>query len=634
MAWKNLQTFISALESRDQLIRVKTFADPVLEIAEITDRISKQPGGGKALLFENNGTDFPLLINMMGSEERISLALGKTSLDEVEGDLSSWMGKMMQGGKGWRERFSLLPLLAGIPGWFPRQKFGKAPCQECIMDIPDLRKLPLLQCWPHDGGRFITLPMVHTKDPDTGIRNVGMYRMQQMGPQLTGMHWHRHKTGARHFERYRQLNRRMPVAVTLGGDPACIYAATAPLPDNVDEYLFAGYLRRKSVAMVPCLTQELSVPASSDFVIEGYVDPSEPFVFEGPFGDHTGFYSEADYYPAFHITCITHRRDAVYPATLVGIPPQEDAFFAQLTEKIFAIPIRTLMQPELRNLHMPIAGTAHNLALASIRKTYPGHAFKVIQSMWGAGQMMMNKVFIVLDGELELTHYAEILKRGLLSVNFQRDLMFSKGPLDVLDHASPVFSFGSKLGIDLTEKFPEEMEESTQDNSLGQPATVDVASFVSALPFVYELAPEWLYQGIPLALMSIREACRADFDSFFRDGKPPAGWEWIRLWIWVDQSMDVHDPLLSSWWIFSNLDPERDIRIVGHQLFVNALSKTASMERNSRNWPNPVVMSEEVCSSVDEKWNEYFPGYSLLASPSERLRGLIRPGGAMVGRSS
>jgi 4-hydroxy-3-polyprenylbenzoate decarboxylase len=331
--FRNQKEFIDMLEKAGELVRIKTYVNPCLQISEITDRVSKNYG--PALLFENTGTAFPLLINAYGTEKRMAWALGVQSLDEIAMQIET-LFKTITGPKhSFIDKLKLLPQLCNIASWMPKETHGKGACQQVVMQQPDITKLPVLTCWPMDGGPFVTLPVIQTRDPHTGIRNVGLYRMQVFEPTLTGMHWHRHKVSARHFNAYKELGKRMPVVVTLGGDPAYAYSATAPLPDGVDEFLLAGFLRKKSVQLVKCITQDMYVPADVDFVIEGYVDPNEEFILEGPFGDHTGYYSLADMYPRFHITCITHRKDAVYPATIVGIPPQEDAWLGKATERIF-----------------------------------------------------------------------------------------------------------------------------------------------------------------------------------------------------------------------------------------------------------------------------------------------------------
>ncbi|MDX1285495.1 MAG: menaquinone biosynthesis decarboxylase, partial [Draconibacterium sp.] len=376
----DIQSFIKALEGQGELIRIRDFVNPDLEITEITDRFSKLNEGGKALYFENTGTEFPLLINALGSEKRISLAFRRNSIAELEKEIEKLFKDLMSPKENLWDKLKLLPKLKDVSKWMPKKVKGKGTCQEVIMSDPDLGKLPVLKCWPADGGPFITLPGVHTVDPETGAPNLGMYRMQVFEKNLTGMHWHRHKTGANHFEKYKKMGKKMPVSVALGGDLIYTYAATAPMPENIDEYLLAGFLRKKPVKLVKCLTNDLYIPEDSDFVIEGYVDPEEDFIWEGPFGDHTGFYSLADWYPKFHITCITHRKDAIYPATIVGIPPQEDAYIGLATERIFLSPIRMTMVPELKDMTLPVAGVAHNFTIAQIEKTYPGQAVKVMNS--------------------------------------------------------------------------------------------------------------------------------------------------------------------------------------------------------------------------------------------------------------
>ena len=411
MSYSGLNDFVLLLEQKDELIRISQRVDTVLEIAEITDRISKSPGGGKALLFENNGTAFPLLMNAFGSETRICLALGHASLDQVGQELEVLFKQLAGPAGNLLDKLRLLPLLSRIASWMPKQKSGRGKCQEVVMEHPDLAQLPVLTCWPADGGPFVTLPAVITRDPETGIRNVGMYRMQILGPNETGMHWHKHKTGARHYQEYKKLGKIMPVTVVLGGDPAYTYAATAPLPDQVDEYMLAGFLRKRKVELVKCLTNDLEVPDDADFVLEGYVDPSEELVWEGPFGDHTGFYSLADWYPKFHVTCITHRKGAVFPATIVGIPPQEDAYIGLATEKIFLVPMKMTLVPELKDLYLPPQGVAHNLTLARIDKSYAGQAVKTMNAMWGAGQMMFNKIMVVTDQENPWENITEFVRR-------------------------------------------------------------------------------------------------------------------------------------------------------------------------------------------------------------------------------
>jgi 4-hydroxy-3-polyprenylbenzoate decarboxylase len=432
------------------LKRISAPVDARLEITEIVDRVSK--AGGPALLFENVvGSEFPVLINAFGSPERMAWALGAESLDAKAAELAELMD--------WA--FSQLRRI-DVASFFPKLKWARlflphkvarAPCQEVVDRDPDLTKLPVLTCWPLDGGPFITLPMVVTRDPETGVQNVGMYRLQVYDKNTTGMHWHLHKDGAHYFQKYRERGERMPVAVALGDDPAVTYAATAPLPEGVSELFFAGYLRGKPVQTVKCVTCELEVPANAEFVLEGYVDPAEPTRVEGPFGDHTGYYSLCDEYPVFHVTCLTRRKDAIYPATVVGQPPMEDCFMAKATERLF-LPLLKKLLPELVDLNLPLEGVFHNCAIVSIRKRYPGQVHKTLNALWGLGQMMYTKMVIVVDAEVDVQDLSKVMWKVFNNIDARRDLIISDGPLDALDHASPRARFGSRLGIDATRKGP------------------------------------------------------------------------------------------------------------------------------------------------------------------------------------
>ena len=452
--YRSLRDYIVELERRGELLRVAAKVSPRFEIAEITDRMAKSEGGGKALLFEDTGTEFPVITNMMGSDSRMALALGVERLDDIADRITALLGEALTPKGSLMDKLRALPLLAEMSRWFPQQVSGRGACQHTVYRDAevDLCRLPMLQSWECDGGAFVTLPMVHTVDPDTGVRNVGMYRMQRFDAHTTGMHWHIHKTGARHYDAYKRAGRRMPVVVTLGGDPVYTYAATAPMPDNMDEYLLAGFLRRRPVRLVKALTCDIYIPEDCDFVIEGYVDPSEEKVVEGDFGDHTGFYSLKDLYPRFHVTALTHRRDAVYPATVVGVPPEEDAYIAKATEKIFLAPIRLAVQPEVEDLWMPTAGTAHNLAVVSIDKRYCGQAHKVAQALWGAGQMMFNKYLVITSAETPIRSFgalAALLRR----CDLRQCMIRSEGILDVLDHATATCGFGGKVSYTCTKEY-------------------------------------------------------------------------------------------------------------------------------------------------------------------------------------
>jgi 4-hydroxy-3-polyprenylbenzoate decarboxylase len=489
LAYNDLREWIAALERAGELKRIRTEVDPILEIAEITDRVSKsrdQHGnyGGPALLFERaKGSEMPVLINQFGSERRMRMALEVDSLHEVAERIRAFMD--VKSPQGFLDKVKMLPMLAEMGKFFPKT-VSTGPCKENIRhDQFDLNRLPILKCWPRDAGRFITLPCVITRDPNTGKRNVGMYRMQVYDSRSTGMHWQRQKIGAEH---YREMLRRgaaanadsaassvdimartsggshipsgdlpkgkMDVAVAIGTDPAITFSAIVPAPPDVEEYLIAGFLRQKPVELVKCETLDLEVPASSEIVLEGYVKLDELRT-EGPFGDHTGFYSLEDLYPVFHVTCVTHRNNPIYATTIVGKPPQEDAYMGKAVERIF-LPLMKLTIPELVDINLPIEGVFHNLMIVSIRKSYPGQARKVMNAIWSLGQAMFTKCVIVVDEDVDVQNIGEVVLKVFNNVDPERDIQFTLGPVDSLDHASRLPDFGSKMGIDGTRKWASE----------------------------------------------------------------------------------------------------------------------------------------------------------------------------------
>jgi len=454
--YDSLKQFVSFLEERKELVRITEPVKADLEITEITDRVTK--AGGPALLFENvvqvdgRRSQFPLLINAYGTWKRMAWSLGVEDVEDIAREIDGLIKTTPP--SSFLEKLRLLPKLAKIGSYLPKV-VSRGPCQDVVMSEPDLTILPYLKCWPDDGGPYITLPIVITKHPDTNIRNVGTYRMQIFDRKTTGMHWQIHKGGALHFQRSKELQRKIPTAVCLGGDPVLLYSATAPMPDNFDELLLAGFIRKKPVELVKCKTIDMEVPADCDFVIEGYVDPNEPLVREGPFGDHTGYYSLADDYPNFHVTAITHRKDPIYPTTIVGPPLQEDGFLGKATERIF-LPLVKMTFPEIRDMHFPIETCFHNLAIVSIKKQYPGHAKKIMHSFWGTGQLMFTKCLIVVDEDVNVQDLREVAWRVSNNIDAKRDIIFAEGPVDALDHAAEQFAYGSKMGIDATKKWREE----------------------------------------------------------------------------------------------------------------------------------------------------------------------------------
>jgi len=636
MAFNGLREFIRSLENGNELIRVSIQASPELEITEIADRISKSRGGGKALLFENNGTGFPLLINAFGSERRIALALGCKNLDSIGAEIEALFKKLSIPRTGFLDKIRFLPLLSQMASWMPKSLAGRGKCQEIVMKEPDLYKFPILKCWPADGGRFITLPCVITRDPETGIRNVGMYRMQIFSPNLTGMHWHKHKTGARHFERYKDKGMIMPVSVVIGGDPSYTYAATAPLPDNVDEYMLAGFLRKKSVELVKCLTNDIEVPCDADIIIEGYVNPQEELIWEGPFGDHTGFYSLADWYPKFHVTCITHRKDAVYQATIVGIPPQEDAWIGRATERIFLAPMKMTLIPELKDISLPPAGVAHNITLAKIEKTYAGQGVKVMNALWGAGQMMFNKILIVCDQMADIKDY-EAFARFVSDVfNPLQDITFSHGPMDVLDHSSARFSYGSKLGIDVTSKFEE--EQYTLEKCFENKIDTDICSSkISEIPGIVSCNLRLIGNGISAIILGITKNDSKALDRIVADLLFLDELKGVKLLAFVDPGLNIYDLEAVCWYVSGNIDPKRDCRIlkpfrkdeVAH-FVMDGTRKSFKVDAFGREWPNPVVSSPDTIARIDKLWPDSGLG-PFVPSPSLRYTSL-RKGGEAVSK--
>ncbi|MFR9629915.1 MAG: menaquinone biosynthesis decarboxylase [Rikenellaceae bacterium] len=598
--YKNLREYIDRLEKEGELIRITTPVNTELEITEITDRMSKSMGGGKALLFENTATKFPVLTNMMGSKRRISMALGIEKPEELTKRIDALLREATSPKNSIWDKLKSLPMLADMAQWLPTTSTSRGECQEVIIksDAVDLSQLPILKCWSCDGGRFITLPMVNTINPETGQRNVGMYRMQIFDHNTTGMHWHIHKTGARHYEVYRERGEKMPVSVAIGGDPAYTYAATAPMPDNMDEYLLAGFLRRSKVKLVKCITNDIYVPTDCDFVLEGYVDPTEEKVVEGPFGDHTGFYSLQDLYPKFHVTAITHRRDAIYPATIVGVPPQEDAYIAMATERIFVSPIRFAMLPEVSDMTMPEAGTAHNIAMISIKRRYAGQSQKVIQSMWGAGQMMFNKYLIVADHDTNIrdsTQMATLLR----NIDLTRSVIRSEGVYDVLDHATATNGFGGKLAIDLTD--------SPSKQRIKEDLTYYLPNGVVANE---KLVREW---GVLTLFAS--PTMEIDMSIFDVSG--------VNFVMMFDSSALGMGPYDLLWLAAANSDPRRDIMLSANGVMnIDARSKCPNKVGNPSRFPNVVTATPETIELVDKRWENYGIG-RFINSPSRRYRKLL-----------
>ena len=449
---EDLTEFLTDLEKRRLLVRVKESVSPDLEIAAVTDRASKMGGGGPALLFEQPaGFRMPVASNVFGSLERMCLALGVKTLDDLAAEINQLMTPQMP--EGIMDALKMLPMVGRLRDLMPKS-VKDAPCQEIVRRDGTLDDLPILKCWPEDGGRFITLPLVFTKDPETGMRNIGTYRMQVFDGRTTGMHWQRHKGGAQHYRVAERLGRRLEVAVALSPEPVLTYCATAPMPEGLDELILGGFLAKRRIEMVKCVSVDLEVPASSHIVLEGYVEPGERRR-EGPFGDHTGFYSQPDDYPVFHVTCITQRKTPTYLTTVVGVPPMEDFYLGMASERIF-LPLLQKTHPEIVDMHFPAEGIFHNLVIMSIDKRYPGHARKIMSAVWGLGQLMFSKTVVIVDKDVDVHNLREVAWIVGTHLDPSRDVQMTKGPLDDLDDACDLPAYGGKMGIDATRKWASE----------------------------------------------------------------------------------------------------------------------------------------------------------------------------------
>ncbi len=643
-----LRAFIQKLEQQGELIRIQTPVSPILEITEITDRITK--GGGPALLFENTGTNFPVLINAYGSERRMALALGlsldkepqtgeHSLLDAVSARMEALFAKILSPKASLLEKLQMLPMLAQVAGYLPKRYRGKAPCQQVVHtgEAVNLFDLPILKCWPADGGRYITLPVIQTYHPRTRQRNVGMYRVQVLDERTTAIHWQLHKVSRRHYDAWKETGQKMPVAIVLGGDPIYAYAATAPLPEGVDEYILAGFLRERSVELVSCITQPIEVPADADIVIEGYVDPTEPLVLEGPFGDHTGYYSLPDYYPAFHVTAITYRKDAIYPATIVGIPPQEDAWIGKATERIFLTPIRLTMMPEIHDMDLPVHGVFHNMAIVSIEKTYPGQGLKVAHALWGAGQLMLTKIVVVVDKSVSVHDYWAVARAACKHADLRTDLVYSQGPLDVLDHACSQMAFGGKLAIDATPKSPEEQLYAPLAYPEPDPIPLSAEALRTDFPEILSANLRLIEAGIPIWIGSFAKTQKHHGRRLGEKLARHVAFRGVKVILLLDGEMPIDDLGDVFWRFTNNVDMRRDTALVEDEagllhLVIDASTKSLALDDFRRDWPNVTVMDEATIRLVDEKWASYGLG-AFVPSPSRKYRLLVRGEGAVASAS-
>jgi len=603
MNYDSLKEFIARLESEGELVRITEPVSPILEIAEITDRVSKSPDGGKALLFENvEGSTMPVLINAFGSWRRIQMALGVSNLEKIAREVERFI--KIAPPATLMDKAKLLPMLLQASNFPPKTVSAKqASCQEVVMtgDDVDLGRIPILQCWPNDAGRFITYPIVINRSLDQSIRNVGLYRMQVYNKNTTGMHWHIHKDGAHFFHEYQKANKRMEVAVAIGADPATCYAASAPLPYGIDEFLLAGFIRKKAVPLVKCKTVNLEVPAHAEIVLEGYIDPAEKRL-EGPFGDHTGYYSQDDDYPVFHVTAITHRKNPVYLTTIVGIPPQEDFYLGKATERIFLPLLRTQL-PEIVDMNMPLEGVFHNCVIVSLEKRYPMQARRIMTTLWGIGQMSFVKTIIAVDADVDVQNEADVLKLLLNEMDLEQDLFFSEGILDVLNHASDQALYGSKLGIDTTRKI--EGEPPRQKLSgVSQLSDSEITKRIQEkFSEVKNSRVVNTSQQRPILLIALNKTGPRQSKEFIRNFLEDDALQSIGVLLVLEAHVDLDNTSQVLWKLFNNLDPKRDIQIAGQRIGID-LTRKLPEEGYQQDWPEEIVMSDDIIQKVDQKWRQ------------------------------
>ncbi len=601
-AYQNLSDFVSALEKAGELLRIQAPVSKDLEITQITDLASKSPGGGKALFFEQvRESAFPVLMNAFGSERRICMALGVNDLDTLASRVKGFI--QMEPPKSFRDAIRLLPLGAEVLRFLPK-RVKDAPCQEIIRtgnDV-DLSLLPVLKCWPQDGGPFVTLPVVITRSLETGRRNAGMYRLQVYDKATTGMHWHIHKDGSHYFQEYRRAGKRMPVAVAIGTDPATTYAATAPLPRGIDELILAGFIRRKPVPLVKGVTVDLEVPAEAEIVLEGYVDPDE-LRLEGPFGDHTGYYSLVGDYPVFHVTAITHRRSPIYSATIVGRPPMEDCYLAKATERIF-LPLLNAVLPEVKDFWMPWEGVFHNITVVSIAKEYPGHARRVMSAVWGQGQMSFCKAVVLVDSNVDLNQPRRVLETILNELDLDSDVYPSEGVLDVLDHSAPDALFGGKLGIDATRRAPGERERPTAALHASLPS-LEVLTQASreVSPLITRVHAPDLPVKNRVLLLNFRKDGRETGRRLADPLLSHAGLKAFSILVLYDELIDLKNGSLALWKAFNNVDPKRDLIRKDGRMVIDA-TKKGPEDGHLREWPDDIVMDPGVVEQVKRRANE------------------------------
>lgn len=579
MAFRDLQEFIKALNKIGELKTINTEVSSELEVTEIADRVSK--AHGPALQFNRvKNSNYPLVINTMGTYERLAFSFGVKHMDEIAEEIASLI--TLSKYATLKDKIMAIPKLLPLIFIFPVKTLRKAPCQQ-VVESPNLDTLPILKCWPEDGGKYITLPLVFTKDPETNQQNVGMYRLQVFDHQTTGMHWHLHKDGRTIYDKYRKLGRRMPVSVAIGCDPTLIFAATAPLPKMIDEMIFAGFLKKRPVPMTKCITNDILVPANAEFILEGYValDELRP---EGPFGDHTGYYSLTDDYPVFHIEKITRKKNPIYPTTIVGKPPMEDCYLGKATERIF-LPLLKLQCPEIVDINFPLEGVFHNCVIVSIKKSYPLHGKKVLNAIWGLGQMMYTKLIVVVSEGIDISDYKRVLQEVITHASLKNHFVISEGPLDALDHASNKPLQGFRLGIDATVKRADEVKGTRYSELAVSHILANIGSgYIKCIPFDKDKF--------------------GSAQKYLRNHSSEA-----QVLILLDHYINPKDLSTVAWKLFNNIDANRDIIINecenGHLFIGIDATKKGPRDGHLRPWPNDIEMDEKTKKHVTERWPSY-----------------------------
>ncbi len=598
-AYSSLQEFISRLEREDELLRIKAPVSPILEITEIADRAIKR--GGRALLFENvTGYDAPVLINAYGSARRMSLALGVEDTGEIADDIQQLIS--LSPPQRLREKLSILARLFEFTKFPPKIINPKTPpCQEVVLtkDKIDLDRIPILQCWPMDGGRFITFPAVFTKSLQTGRRNVGMYRMQVYDERTTGMHWHIHKDGASNYHEYKEAGKRMPAAAVIGTDPAVTFAATAPMPQGIDEMLLAGFIRKKNVELVRCKTIDLEVPATAEYVLEGYVDLEETRI-EGPFGDHTGYYSEKAPYPVFHLTAVTHRRNPVYFTTIVGKPPMEDCFMVEATSKIF-LPLLRTQHPEIVDLDLPQEGTFHNCSIISIKKRYPYQARKLMSALWGTGQMSFSKMLLITDDNLDIRDHNLVMRYLLDNFDPDQDLFQTEGVLDVLDHSADQPLYGSKLGLDLTLRLPGELKQRRKHKQRRVPPINSLVEGIPCITGAYIPFPDTRWKLLVVSIKKERpHQAREVAEAVWKNDRHSG----IDIILVLDDCQNLQDNSYVAWKMFNNVNPNKDLMFYRNNRIAIDVTKKCKAEGYDRDWPAEIGMDDKTVAKIDKLWSK------------------------------